>query len=280
MASSSTSSPSRRRLVGVSTKMYFDLSKTVAYTSQALELLHTLLPKLNHETDVFLIPDFLTILSCKESIEAFNRSASPPVPLWLGAQDTHHEDSGAFTGEVSPLQLSQAGVKLVEIGHAERRKYFGETDASVVQKAKAVLRNGMIPLICVGERSKEGGTDNAVEECWEQVKGVFEDASVLKDSAEPQRNMELVLAYEPVWAIGAAQPASADYVVAVTKKFRAKCEAVSGYKGKIRILYGGSAGPGLYEKLQDGVDGLFLGRFAHDPERFAKTIEEVGGGCK
>ncbi len=285
--------PPRRRLVGVSTKMYFDLPKTASYTEQVLALLATTLPKLAHPTDVFLIPDFLTILSCRERIHAQTLSQSPSSAgtqplLWLGAQDTHHEDAGAFTGEVSARQLAQAGVRLVEIGHAERRRFFGETDAGVVLKAKAALRNGLTPLICVGEQAQEGGVENAVEECWAQVRGVFEDEKVLEDSQRrrkeegegEQGGMELVLAYEPVWAIGQPQPATPEYVVQVTKLLRQRCAAVAGYEGSVRILYGGSAGPGLYEKLQDGVDGLFLGRFAHDPEQFVQTVTEVAGGLK
>ncbi|KDN52613.1 Triosephosphate isomerase [Tilletiaria anomala UBC 951] len=269
-----TSAPSPHRLVGVSTKMYFDLAKTAQYTSQVLSHLQHFLPKLHQSTDVFLIPDFLSIIPCRQAIEEFNKTASPPVPLILGAQNTHYQDAGAFTGEVSPLQLSQAGVKIVEIGHAERRRYFGETDAWVVLKAKAALRNGMTPLICIGEQKKEGGVENAVEECWQQVSGVFDDADVLKDS----KSKEIVLAFEPVWAIGASEPAPAEHVVAVTKALRQRCQAAKGFEGSVRILYGGSAGPGLFDKLKDGVDGLFLGRFAHDPERFAKTVVEVGGG--
>ena len=274
------SSSERRRLVGVSTKMYFDFPKTLSYLQATLKQLQPQIDKLAHGTDVFMIPDFLTIVSVAQAIKEFNDKAeagASRVPLLVGAQDTHHEDAGAFTGEISPVVLSQAGVKLVEIGHAERRRYFGETDDWVIQKAKAILRNRMTPLICIGEQKREGGIDAAVEECWKQVSGVFEDTNVQDGSAEK----ELVLAYEPVWAIGASEPASADHVVAVTQKLREKCKAAgSSFKGSVRIVYGGSAGPGLFEKIQDGVDGLFLGRFAHDPERFVKTIIEVAGGLK
>lgn len=248
--------------MGVSFKMYFDLAKTDEYLKAILPSLPSLLDTLNREVDVFVIPDFLAILSYRDAIRAAK------APLLLGAQDTHHEDGGAFTGEVSPKSLAQAGVRFVEIGHAERRRLFGETDAWVVQKAAAAARNGMVPLICIGEVSNDGNVDKAVEECWTQVGEVFKE---LPDEAE------IVLAYEPVWAIGASQPAGAPHVVAVTKALRAKAESL-GRKGLVRILYGGSAGPGLYQKLEEGVDGLFLGRFAHNPTAFLETITEVGGG--
>lgn len=250
--------------------MYFDLDKTSSYTSSILSLLPDLLPQLNHKTDVFIIPDFISLLSVRDQI----KNSKYEQHLSLGAQDVWCEDLGAFTGEVSPLVLRQSNVKFVELGHAERRKLFGETDDLVIKKSIASCRNGLVPLICVGEIEKSDNVEKAVEDCWKQIEGVFQSDEIKEDS-------EIVLAYEPVWAIGKSEPASAEHVVKVTKLLREKAKnARGGDKRLFRILYGGSAGPGLFEKLKDGVDGLFLGRFAHDPERFAKTIEEVGGGRK
>ncbi|PWN43755.1 mitochondrial triosephosphate isomerase [Ceraceosorus guamensis] len=261
---SSSAPPTRRRLVGVSYKMYFDLAKTNDYLEAVLPPLSRLITSLNQPTDVFVIPDFLTILPYAQIIKSNNS------PLLLGAQDSHHSDAGAFTGEVSPKNLAQAGVKFVEMGHAERRKLFGETDESVALKAEGAVRNNMIPLICIGEVTKGGGVQKAVDECWVQVEQVF---------AKIREDAEVVLAYEPVWAIGASEPASAEHVVAVTQALRQKAHSL-GRSGVVRILYGGSAGPGLFTKLEEGVDGLFLGRFAHDPKAFLETIKEVGGGVK
>lgn len=254
-----------RRLVGVSYKMYFDQAKHDNYLTTILQSVPPVLPTLNVPTDVFIIPDFLHIIPYVQQI------AAAKAPIWVGAQDAHHEDDGAFTGEISPKSIAQAGGKLIEMGHAERRRLFGETDEWVVLKAKGAARNGLIPLICIGEQSKEGGIQNAVEECWKQVSAVFEGQGRIDE------DKEVVLAYEPVWAIGKSQPASADHVVQVTKAIRAKVPQRS---GSVRILYGGSAGPGLFDKLKEGVDGLFLGRFAHDPKAFLETIIEVGGGKK
>lgn len=257
----------RRRLVGVSYKMYFDHQKHKTYLDSILETVPPILSKLNHETDVFIIPDFLHILDYSQRI------ASAKAPIWIGAQDAHHEDAGAFTGEVSPKAIKEVGGTLIEMGHAERRRLFGETDEWVVEKAKGAARNGLIPLICIGEQRKEGGTDNALKECWQQVSAVFEGQGAIDD------HREVILAYEPVWAIGKSQPASAEHVIAVTKLLRQKVQETN-RSGLVRILYGGSAGPGLFDKLKEGVDGLFLGRFAHDPKAFLETITEVGGGVQ
>ena len=245
-----------KRLVGTSLKMYFDLPSTLAYIKSAATLSSAAEAA---NVDFFVIPDFVTLLPAAERLKT--------TSIQLGAQDSYSSDRGAFTGEVSPLTLSQAGVKIVEIGHAERRRLFGETDADVAKKAEAVSRNGMIPLICIGEISQSPIASQAVgiavSECAPQIKAAL---SLLPDNAE------LILAYEPVWAIGASEPAGADHVVAVTQNLRA---LVQGRSGRTRILYGGSAGPGTFEALKEGVDGLFLGRFAHDVGNLEKVIKEM-----
>lgn len=245
-----------KRIVGTSLKMYFDLPSTTKYLG-AVARISSAAEKAN--IDLFVIPDFVTITSAKSQLE--NTS------IWIGAQDCYSEDKGAYTGEVSPLTLSQAGVKIVEIGHAERRKLFGETDADVAKKAAAVVRNGMIPLICIGEKNKSNIASQAVgiavSECKPQIEAAL---SEIPDDAE------VVFGYEPVWAIGASQPAGADHVVAVTQNLRS---LVASRKGRTRILYGGSAGPGTFQDLKEGVDGLFLGRFAHDPGNLQKVIQEM-----
>lgn len=248
-----------RRIVGVSLKMYFDLPSTLSYVRGMLQLDGD---AWNARLDLFVIPDFVTLLSAAEILQ--------PSSILLGAQDTHWEDKGAYTGEVSPAVLAQAGARIVEIGHAERRALFGETDESVAKKAGAAARNGLIPLVCIGERthnstSPSAAVGAAISECTPQVTSVL--AAVPDDS-------EVILAYEPVWAIGAKEPADADHVVNVTKELR---RLASGRAGVTRILYGGSAGPGTFAKIAEGVDGLFLGRFAHDLQNLKKVIEEVGG---
>ncbi|KAF2836056.1 triosephosphate isomeras-like protein [Patellaria atrata CBS 101060] len=252
--------PLERRIVGTSLKMYFSPSRTLSYTKNIASLAPLAAAS---NVDLFLIPDFLNLTSCASIL------SSTPDPVLLGAQDTYFEDYGAFTGEVSPQSLKDIGVSIVELGHAERRRLFGETDGNIAKKAAAVVRNGMIPLICVGEVSApssgpaSAAVGMAVRECRTQMLSAL---AAIPDGSE------VIFAYEPVWAIGASEPAGKDHVVAVTKELRRICGE---RKGRVRILYGGSAGPGTFENLKEGVDGLFLGRFAHEVGNLEKVIEEM-----
>lgn len=279
--------PPCRRLVGVSTKMYFSFSRTTDYITKLLQLLSALSPSILasfQDVDIFVVPDHISLTSVIAQLRA------SPVPVLTGAQDVFREDAGAFTGEVSPAVLAEVGCRIVELGHAERRALFGETDADTAAKAAATARNGLIPLVCVGERMKppamtvpaSGSTQQQESESGsEPLLDVQAALPAIRTQVEAvlaavPPTADVVLAYEPVWAIGAAAPASPAYVVAVARAIR-DLECVRRRPaGATRILYGGSAGPGLFEKLRDGgVDGLFLGRFAHDPERFVQTIVEV-----
>lgn len=259
----------RRRVVGTSTKMYFDYARMQDYARNVTKLLneHPAFPLAERSgdqaLDLFVIPDFVSIIPVQHLLQECTSK------VWVGAQDTSDKDEGALTGEVSPRTLAQAGCKLVEIGHAERRSLFGETNPWVASKAGAIVRNGMIPLVCVGEVTQpDNDTELAVSECWEQIGPVLD---AIPDTAD------VILAYEPVWAIGKPEPASASHIVAVTQAMRQRCldERPGRTDASLRIVYGGSAKPGLYEHIYEGVDGLFLGRFAHDPAQFVKTIHEV-----
>ena len=242
----------RKPTVGVSLKMYFDLEKTAQYIRECAPLGPYALA---NKVDIFIIPDVLSLTAASTAL----RLEAPTIRL--GAQDCFWEDKGAYTGEISPTVLKQIGCSMVELGHAERRRLFGETDADVAKKAIAAARNGMTPLVCIGEKTK-GTTAEAVEECRPQIESILSQVSD-----------EIIFAYEPVWAIGQAEPASAEYVVTVTKELRKLCG-----DREVRFLYGGSAGPGTFDAMREGVDGLFLGRFAHDPARFRAVISEVGVG--
>ncbi|KAK2614884.1 hypothetical protein N8I77_001675 [Diaporthe amygdali] len=246
----------RRRLVGVSTKMYFSAQRTAQFVSDVVSQLAET-PGAD-AVDIFIIPDAITLTSVISQVK------SSSVAVMVGAQDAFWEDTGSYTGEVSPSVLAEVGCRIVEVGHAERRRLFGETDADTARKAAAAARNGLIPLVCVGERTK-GMVSMAVGQCATQVETVM---AAVADAAE------VILAYEPVWAIGAAEPAAAEHVVGVVSALR-ELPCVKERQGATRIIYGGSAGPGLFEKLKDSADGLFLGRFAHDPEAFVKTVGEV-----
>ena len=248
------------RLVGVNLKMYFDAPSTTAYLTAITKYVA---PPASFSTGVFVLPSYPCLAAASDLLDM-----KPQVIL--GAQNCHSEDNGAHTGEVSPLMLKQVGCRIVCLGHAERRTApFNETDEVVATKAKAVVRDGMIPLICIGEKSQSGvmseGVGLAIRECSLQVTSVLR--AVTADAP-------IIFAYEPVWAIGAQEPASADHVVAVVKNLKALIGTMA-ERAEVRILYGGSAKPGTWAKMKEGVDGLFLGRFAHDVGNFERVVTEV-----
>lgn len=258
----STSTPLPTRLVGVSLKMYFDYHATASYIKSLTQ--HYSSSSLSSSLGIFVVPSFPTLFPAKAMLETASN-------ISLGAQDCHWEDLGAYTGCVSPLMLKQVGCSIVVLGHAERRREpFHEDDEMIARKAQAVVRNSMVPLVCIGEKQQSKimseGVGLATRECAPQVKAVLE--------AIPGE-VDVIFAYEPVWAIGAQEPASADHVCAVVGQLRTIIEKMD-RKGQVRILYGGSAGPGTWEKLKRDLDGLFLGRFAHDVEAMKSVVDEVG----
>jgi triosephosphate isomerase len=237
-------------LLGVSLKTYKTPSQTKEYISKLDKVFEVARV---HDINFFIIPDIVSLGVVPKS--------SLPTHVILGAQDCFWEDNGAYTGTISPKNLSELGVQLVELGHAEQRRIFGETDERVAAKAIAAVRNGLTPLLCIGELTADSRT--AISTCIQQIRSITQN---IPD------DIELVVAYEPVWAIGQANPAKPKYVIEVTNGIRAE---LSKRKGRTRILYGGSAGPGLFKSLYPSVDGLFLGRFGHNTESVVRVIEEM-----
>jgi triosephosphate isomerase len=181
----------------------------------------------------------------------------------IGAQDLCADDAGARTGEVGGAMLAELGCRYVEVGHAERRTLYGETEPVVAAKLSAALRHGLAPVLCVGEADRVS-VAQAAGECRRQV------ASALAPSGHAGQSGRIVVAYEPHWAIGAAEPAPESHIRGVCAALREDLAEGS------RVIYGGSAGPGLLTRLGDAVDGLFLGRFAHDPDALASVLDEAG----
>ncbi|KKK12061.1 hypothetical protein P175DRAFT_0441271 [Aspergillus ochraceoroseus IBT 24754] len=265
------------KLLLISLKMYFTPSRTLEYCRALLDPKNDIVrPQNRSELLLGLIPDFLTIYPCAEIIKQFESTlptdTSPflPAPFLLGAQDCFWEPLGAYTGEVSPLALRSMGVSIVELGHAERRAIFGETDDTAARKAAATCAQGMVPLVCIGEVSAPGAAVSeaiglAVRECEIQIRAVL--------NAIPT-DAPVIFAYEPVWAIGKPAPAGVDHISAVVDGLRT---VIGQRDGDVRILYGGSAGPGLWGPggLGKAVDGMFLGRFAHEIEGVRKVVREV-----
>lgn len=164
--------------------------------------------------------------------------------------------------------LNQLGCSIVELGHAERRAPpFSETDDLIALKAAAAVRNNLIPLVCIGERNRSSiaseGVGIAIRECTAQINAILQ--------AVPG-DREIIFAYEPVWAIGGKEAAPSFHVVTVVAHLKG---LVEGREAGVRWLYGGSARPGIWETLKGGVDGLFLGRFAHEIGNLEKILQEM-----
>ena len=241
--------------IGVSLKMYFGHARALDWIDAVASLARSHPAIVGGSVELFVIPSFLALP------ESVRRLAGTGV--LVGAQDLASADSGAFTGEVSGAELAEVGARVVEVGHAERRSLFGETDEIVAAKTAAALRNGLTPVLCIGEESRMTPADAAAA-CLAQL-----DSAIA--AADPGR---LIVAYEPVWAIGAAHPAEPAHIRAVCAELTAAVAALPGRHGSV-VVYGGSAGPGLLATLGDDVDGLFLGRFAHDPESLRAVIDEA-----
>lgn len=244
-------------LIGSSLKMYFGRARTLEWTRAVAAICADHPAVLQGVVEPFVIPTFPSIPEVVPVATA--------ARMLVGAQDVHWEDSGAFTGEVSALELAEHGVSLAEIGHAERRAMFGESDATVALKVAAALRHGIAPVLCIGERD-EGSPDEAAAACIRQL-----DAS-LALAREADAVGRLVVAYEPVWAIGAPRPAGDDHIRTVASGLRAH---LADDPLDAQVIYGGSAGPGLLPRIADSVDGMFLGRFAHDPAAFGTILDEA-----
>lgn len=248
-------------LVGTNLKMYKGVSET-------LEFLSRLKGNTEHiggnEMTLFVIPSYLALHAACQS-DAHRR-------VLLGAQNLHWEDSGQFTGEVSPVMLKEIGVDIAEIGHSERRQMFGETDLTVGLKAQAALRHGMRALVCIGETAEDKATGITYEKLRMQakaaLKGISEDDLV-----------RLWVAYEPVWAIGVhGVPAEPGYAEKSHRMIKDVLEELYPRNGaSVPVLYGGSVNMENAAQLivQPSIDGLFIGRTAWDADRFASLIAQV-----
>jgi triosephosphate isomerase len=188
----------------------------------------------------------------------------------LGAQNCHSEDKGAFTGEISPTFLAKLGVQYVIVGHSERRELFGETDDFVASKVAAVQKNGMTPILCVGETLAEREAGLTLDKVRTQV-----HAALDKRSNEQVKNM--VIAYEPIWAIGTGKNATAQEAQAVIAAIRAEVAHVSSgpAAAAIRLQYGGSVKAGTIADImrQPDIDGVLVGGASLDPTEFARIVQ-------
>lgn len=239
------------------------LNKTIKESIDLVTLLKRYITDTQY-ADVVVCPPFTALSAVSELLLESE--------IGLGAQDVYWEDKGAFTGEVSSNLLKDAGANFVIIGHSERRQFFHETNESVNRKTKAALAAGLVPIVCVGESLAEREAQRTFSVVCDQFKGSFKDLT-------PDQMKRLVIAYEPVWAIGTgkvATPAQAQDVHAFIRKEIAKTFGDETAKG-VRIQYGGSVkADNIAELLREAdIDGALVGGASLDAKSFAELVKNA-----
>jgi triosephosphate isomerase (TIM) len=247
--------PDRTPLFAANWKMH----KTVEETESFLDDFLSNPP--DPVADVVICPPYLSLGP------AIARCADTPVGV--AAQNMHEEPEGAYTGEVSAPMLVELGVDGVILGHSERRQHFAESDEALARKVPAALRAGLEPILCVGENESQRDSDETVGVLTRQIEA---DLSEVPED----RLGDLVIAYEPIWAIGTGRTATPDQAQETIALIRGLVEARSGEAATVvRILYGGSVKPDNAAELisQPDVDGALVGGASLDPGDFAAIVD-------
>jgi triosephosphate isomerase len=246
----------RKKLIAANWKMY----KT---PEQSREFFRDFLPLVEgHERDEIVVcTPFIDLATSVEAARGSN--------VAVGAQNMHWEKEGAFTGEVSAAMLTAIGVAHVIIGHSERRQYFNETDDTVNLKLKAALEAGFVPIVCVGEVLEEREANLTDDVLRRQCLRAFHKVSAKKAAS-------LVVAYEPVWAIGTGKTATPEIASDAHAIIRGEVTQSFGeeFANNLRILYGGSVKPDNAHALMtaEGIDGALVGGASLDPKAFAAIV--------
>ena len=246
--------------IGVSLKMYFGQRQTIDWCRAVARLARRHPAVTSGAVELFVLP-------AAPLIDPVLRVLAG-LPVGVGAQDLGSADSGPYTGEVSGALLREMGCRYAEVGHAERRRLFGEDNAVAAAKVAACWRNGLDPVLCVGE-SRPAPPPEAALACVAEAREVLGQA----EAGLPPARRRVILAYEPHWAIGQPEPAPPGHIADVTAALRRWLAAQEFVGGP--VIYGGSAGTGLLTSVRDSVDGLFLGRFAHDPAALETILDEA-----
>ena len=252
---------SRKPLISGNWKMNLNHFEAI----QIIQKMSYLLTKADYEAvDVSVHPPFTDLRSVQTVLDA------DELPMLLGAQHCHWEEKGAYTGEVAPLFLAKMNVKFVIVGHSERRELFGETDDMVNKKVAAVIANGMTPIMCVGETLEEREVGQTETKVLGQVRAGLNGRSGAQVAA-------LVIAYEPIWAIGTGRTATAADAQAVIGAIRHEVRQLAGETAaaSVRIQYGGSVKAGTIAELmaQPDIDGALVGGASLDPDEFARIAQ-------
>jgi triosephosphate isomerase len=251
----------RRLVAGTGWKMAIGAAAATRY-GRELELRLALIDVTG--VDLFVLPPFTSLHAAAAALAR--------TPVAIGGQNMHWDESGAWTGEVSAPMLVEAGCRYVELAHSERLYHFAETYELVRRKVDRALDSGLTPIICLGETAQEKSQGRTDAVLLEQV--------LTSLAGQPDsRVAEVILAYEPRWAIGGAQAATPDYVAARHETLRSNLKAHRGEDAaeRTRIIYGGSVTPENGQEIirLDHVDGLFVGRAAWTSEGFARIAELV-----
>lgn len=235
------------------------MHKTVQETAEFINAFKPLVE--NSQVEVLICPPHTSLETAVNLCRGTN--------IAVGAQNLHWEESGAYTGEISPLMLKELGVTHCIIGHSERRQYFGETDETVNKKVKAALSQGLTPVVCVGETLEEREQGVTRDVCRRQVEQGLAGLT-------PQQAAGLIIAYEPIWAIGTGKTASASDAQDVIGYIRQVLGEMFGQEAaqQIRIQYGGSVKPDNINELmaQPDIDGALVGGASLKPESFAQIV--------
>jgi len=247
----------RRPLIAGNWKMYKTSAEAVDFVKKFLTLVSGVADR-----DVMIAPAFTALEALAAALKG--------TEIGLGAQDVFWEAEGAFTGQVSPPMLTAAGCRYVIIGHSERRQFFGETDDTVNRKIRAALKSGLIPVMCVGESEKQREAGQTFSILDKQVKDGLR--SFVSDELG-----SLVIAYEPVWAIGTGKTATAAQAEETHAYIRSLIKGLFGadVAALMRVLYGGSVKPENASELMAmaNIDGALVGGASLNPDSFSKIVK-------
>ncbi len=249
----------RRKVIAANWKMF----KTVGQARQYIEKFKAILAEGPEPgVDVLLFPPFTALQEVAAALKGSR--------IGFGAQNMHWEDEGAYTGEIAPGMLRDLGCTHVLLGHSERRQFFGETDETVNRKAKAALKHSLTPIVCVGEKIEDREAGNTEKVVRVQLEGSLKDFEA--DGME-----KVIIAYEPIWAIGTGRTASEADAQEVNAFIRRVIAGMVGQKaaGVVRIQYGGSVKPdnALGLMSQPDIDGALVGGAGLDPVSFAGIVK-------
>jgi triosephosphate isomerase len=246
----------RRRVIAGNWKMFKTQAETRAFFSAFAPLVAS-----STHCDIVIAPSFTAIPAAVE--------AAKHTKIAISAQDVFWEKEGAFTGEISTNMLVEGGCRYVIIGHSERRQFFGETDETVAKKTKAALAAGLIPIVCLGELLSHRESGQTHQVCNTQFLGGL--GSLTSDEFS-----RILIAYEPVWAIGTGRTATPE-IAADVHRFLRQCAAEkfsAAHASALRILYGGSVKPDNIQGLmaQEELDGALVGGASLDAKSFATIV--------